>query len=114
MDRTTPDTSAPTGKAGAAIFNLRNNVNSSNLDALWRTAFALADAKVICDVESEGVQVGPPGQRCWDVASMLDPNEHAPQSIDMSEQALGYGVARGLLRMEPGPGVTVRILRPLS
>ena len=81
--------------------------------ALMRTALALADAYVICDVESEGRRVDPPSDRRWDVSAMFDPNEHSPEVIDMAEQAMGYGVMRGVLELDTTRPWTVRILRTL-
>lgn len=81
--------------------------------ALVRTALALADAAVICDIECEGTPVGPPSARRWNVAAMFNPAEHSPEFCDMAEQGIAYGVARGLLCIEPGVPHTVRILKGL-
>lgn len=80
---------------------------------LIRSALQIADQAVLCDVETEGRQIGTPSERRWDVSAMFDENEHSPEFIDMAEQGIAYGVMRGLLGMDTKRRWTVRILRDL-
>lgn len=81
--------------------------------ALIRSALQIADQAVVCDIESEGRQIGAPSERRWDVSAMFDENEHSPEFLDMAEQGIAYGVMRGLLEMDTTRRWTVRILRKL-
>lgn len=45
---------------------------------------------------------------------MFNQNEHSGPVMDLFEQRIGYGVARGLLALEPGRRWTVRILQGLA
>jgi hypothetical protein len=80
---------------------------------LIRSALQIADTAVICDIECHGLRVGEPRQRLWDVAAMFNVHEQCPETMDIAEQAIAYGVARGLLRLEPNRAHVVRILVPL-
>ena len=81
--------------------------------ALIRTALQIADQAVICDVECHGQRVGQPAERRWDVSAMFCEHEHSPEAIDMAEQAVGYGLMRGLFELDTTRRWTVRILRAL-
>lgn len=85
----------------------------SGLTLLIRSALQIADQAVICDVECEGRSVGPSGDRRWDVSAMFNADEHSPEFMDMAEQGIAYGVARGILVIEPGVQHTVRIVKDL-
>lgn len=75
-------------------------------------AHRLADAAVLCDIETEGVHITDlDGTRWIDVRPMLDPREHAPEVIDMATQALAYAAARGLVRPHPEHEHYVQVLR---
>ena len=80
---------------------------------LIRSALQIADQAVLCDIESEGLLIGPPSERRWDVSAMFDENEHSPEFLDMAEQGIAYGVMRGLLEMDTTRRWTVRIVRDL-
>lgn len=77
----------------------RESVERAVHTAFVDTAFNLADQFVISDVECHAVaQRDADGITWYDVAPMLDPNEHAPESIDMASEALGYALARQLFQ----------------
>lgn len=81
--------------------------------ALIRTALQIADQAVVCDIETEGRQIGAPSERRWDVSAMFCEHEHSPEFLDMAQQAIGYGLVRGLLELDATRRWTVRILRDL-
>lgn len=74
-----------------------------------RRAVAIADAAVIADIQSEGHKVDRQGATWWDTRPMLNPHEHAPQVIDIAEQALAYGRMRGLIEHHPSQPHLVRL-----
>lgn len=77
----------------------RESVERTVHAAFVDTAFNLADQFVISDVECHAVTQNDVNGTTWyDVAPMLDPNEHAPQSIDMASMALAYALGRNLFR----------------
>lgn len=77
----------------------RESVERSVHAAFVDSAFNLADQFVISDIECNAVsQCDANGLRWYDVAAMVDPNEHAPESIDMASQALAYALGRNLFR----------------
>lgn len=78
------------------------------------SALKIADTAVICDVEAEGVRIGAPGERRWDISAMFNENEHSPEFVSMAEQGIAYGVMRGLLEIDTTRRFTVRILRQLG
>jgi hypothetical protein len=77
---------------------------------LIRSALQIADTAVVCDIETEGTRIGSPTDRRWDVSAMFDPREHCQEFLDMAEQGIAYGLARGLLELE-AEGHVVRILK---
>lgn len=77
-------------------------------------AFEMAAEKVICEVESEGTRIGPGPDRRWDISAMFNPNEHAPENIDRAERDIGWALGSGLLELESGRPVVVRILKRLA
>jgi hypothetical protein len=79
----------------------------STADILCGEAFAIADAAVVSDVETNAVLVGglSDGRRLYDVRPMLDPREQPPEVIDMAQQAVNYGLARGILAQTEQAGV---------
>lgn len=78
------------------------------IPTLLQYATRIADRAVIADIESEGTMLG---DHRWDISAMLSENECSAECIDMTCEALQYGLARGLLQLEDGPGHVVRILK---
>lgn len=87
----------------------------TGITALMLSATRLADRSVVCDVETEGVLVegGRRDGQCpvYDITPMFDTREHSPVFIDMANEAIAYGVARGLFELLPEPPIRVRLLR---
>lgn len=97
----TPDHESFTRKLLANVsveaIRARESVEAAAHAAFVDTAFILADQSVISDVESLATpQRDADGTTWYDVAVMLDPNEHCSQSIDMASQALAFALARRL------------------
>lgn len=82
---------------------------ASALGAFHASAIRIADRAVIADIETNGVRVGPRGDRLYDVRPMLDQREHGPESVDMASEALAYALARGLVQQAGEPWL-VRIV----
>lgn len=80
--------------------------------ALVATAAAIADRAVIADIETEGVSVGPAGDRCYDIRSLIDEREHAGEVVDMVSEALAYAIARGLIVFDRGQPWLARVVAP--
>lgn len=79
----------------------------SAADMLCEEAFAIADAAVVSDVETNALLVGglSYGRLLYDVRPMLDPREQPQEVIDMAQQAVNYGLARGILAKTDQDGV---------
>jgi hypothetical protein len=79
----------------------------SSADILAGEAFSIADAAVVSDIETNGISMGalPDGRRIYDVRPMLDPREQPPEVLDMVNQAVSYGMARGLLASTDQAGI---------
>jgi hypothetical protein len=75
------------------------------------SAIQIADESVICEVESHGTPLGDATERIWDISYLFDPEEQAPEMIDMAERNIGYAVCRGLLEIDHARRWTVRILK---
>ncbi len=75
-------------------------------------AFHLANRAVISDIETEAVRVRHGGETWWDTRPMVDPKEHAPQSIDMAQQAIDYALAAGLAVRHQFEPHLLRIVKP--
>ena len=93
-----------------------NDADQPLTTGLLASAVRLADRAVICDVETEGRRdwhhpTDCKAQPVYDISSMFNENEHSPQFIDMAQQGIGYGIARGLLELLPDPPIRVRVLR---
>lgn len=70
-------------------------------DRLVRQAFAIANAAVVADIQSNAVRVTLQGMTFWDVRAMTDPHEHDGQVIDMAQQAIDYALAAGVAMQHP-------------
>ena len=83
----------------------------STADILCGEAFAIADAAVVSDVETNAIMVGglSDGRRLYDVRPMLDPREQPPEVIDMAQQAVNYGLARGFLALTDTSGIVALV-----
>ena len=79
--------------------------------ALIEQAFQIANAAVICDIESEGHQVVLGGWVFYDTRPMTDLNEHGPEVVDMLRQAIDYALQAGLAMQHPTQPHLLRILR---
>ena len=61
-------------------------------------AHRLAERAVAADVEMHGhITRDADGIKWYDTRPMTDPREHCPESIDMANEALEYGVKAGVL-----------------
>lgn len=65
-----------------------------------RTAYQLADAAVVADIEAEGSRVGDAHDRRYDIRPMLDPREHSPEVVDMARLGLAYAIWRNLVEVD--------------
>lgn len=87
----------------------------TGVTALIVSATRLADRAVVCEVETEGVLVEGSARdgQCpvYDIGAMFNTNEHSPFVIDMANEAIAYGIARGLFELLPDPPIRVRLLR---
>lgn len=74
---------------------------------------AIANDAVICDIESEAHPVMLPDSihKWWDVRPMVDPREHAPESVDMARRAIDYALSAGLAVRHPTEQHLLRITR---
>ena len=79
---------------------------------LIERAFRLANAAVVCDIESEGVKVVLGGWLFYDTRPMVDVNEVSQQVADMARQAIDYAIEAGLAMQHPTQPHLLRILRP--
>lgn len=79
------------------------------------SAFAIASRAVICDIECEGIRIGPAHDRTWDVRPMLDEREHSPEFVDMAREAVAFALAMRLAVVDDAshPHI-VRIVAPLD
>lgn len=107
MTDTTHDTSDPATEPHVVSFGRAWSVAIRG-DA---DAYDLADAAVICDIESEGVRVGEPAARRWDIRPMIDPREHAGEVVDMARKGLAYAMWRGLIELDADTAGIVRIVK---
>lgn len=81
----------------AEAVRAREQAEAAIHRAFIDTAFNLADQYVISDIEVNAIeQHDADGIAWWDVAAMVNPHEHAPESIDMASQALAFALARRL------------------
>jgi hypothetical protein len=64
------------------------------------SAFAIAARAVVADIESEGIRIGPPSDRCYDVRPMLDEREHSPELIDQAREAIAFALAMRLVEQD--------------
>lgn len=78
---------------------------------LIKQAFAIANAAVVADIESEGVQVVLGGWTFYDTRPMTDAREHGPEVVDMLRQAIDYALQAGLAMQHPTQPHLVRIVR---
>jgi hypothetical protein len=63
---------------------------------LMSAAVRIARQAVVADIQSNAHHTTVDGAVWWDTRPMLDPREHAPQSLDMALQALDFAVLAGL------------------
>lgn len=80
---------------------------------LVANALRIADAAVVCDIESECAFFQEGGHRWYDTRPMLDEREHCPEVIDMARQALDYADRRGLVRRQASAPHLLRIVASL-
>lgn len=78
---------------------------------LLQQALTIANRAVISDIECNCVRLEnvPTGRPWFDTRPMVDPREHAPESLDMATQALAYAEASGLIERNPQYRHLVRI-----
>lgn len=86
-------------------------LSAAHMGEQARLAHLLADDRVIADIECECIKTDRQGTTWWDTRPMLSPREHAPQVIDMAQQALAYARLRGLIELHPVLPHLVRITR---
>lgn len=84
-------------------------MDEPTLKDLLLSALAIADRAVIADIETEGLRIGVPHARCYDVGFLLDSREQPPEAIDMFKEALGYAVCRRLVEIDIAHPHIVRI-----
>jgi hypothetical protein len=78
--------------------------------ALAASAMRIACAAVVTDVETLAhAVVLPDGTRWYDVTPMLSPQEQPPELIDMTSEALAFGLAMGVLSFHPQHAHLVRV-----
>jgi hypothetical protein len=72
--------------------------------AMQRLSFAIADAAVVADIQTNAAAAGraADGRTIYDLRPLLDPREQPDEVIDMVEQSLCYAWQRGLLQAAPG------------
>lgn len=63
---------------------------------LMSAAMRIAREAVVADIQCNAHHITIDGAVWWDTRPMLDPREHAPQSLDMALQALDFAVLAGL------------------
>lgn len=80
-------------------------------EALAAMQQRIADTAVVADIESNAFSVTVDQERWCDLRPMLDEREVSPECIDMTREALAYGIARGLLRQHPAHEHLVQVLR---
>ena len=72
---------------------------------------SIANRAVISDIETGCVAVRNGNGWTWyDTRSMVDPREHASETLDMATDALAYAEASGLIRRHPRDRHMVRVL----
>lgn len=79
--------------------------------ATQQRAYAIADAAVLADIETEGVPHQRDGCNWHDVLAMLCVEECGAAQVDMFTQALQYACDRGLIYVHPQAPHLVRIVR---
>lgn len=101
-----PHASAPAGIGMASAATQR----AEQLVHRLRRAMLIANDAVIADIESNAHQhTDSDGRTWWDIRPMLDPREHAPQSIDMTAMAIDYAIDSGLAQRHPFARHLVRL-----
>lgn len=74
--------------------------DAGQAEQLWRaleaTAWELADAYAVSDIESHGHVVQADGVRHYDIAPMVDEREVPGELLDLARAAVGYALARRL------------------
>lgn len=63
---------------------------------LMSAAMRIARQAVVADIECNATRIKLEDAVWWDTRPMLDPREHAPESLDMALQALDFAVLSGL------------------
>jgi hypothetical protein len=63
---------------------------------LMSAAIRIARQAVVADIECNANRTKLDEAVWWDTRPMLDPREHAPESLDMALQALDFAVLSGL------------------
>lgn len=74
-------------------------------EQLWRaleaTAWTLADAYAVSDIESNACPVQADGVRHYDISLMIDEREVPGELLDLARAAIGYALARRLFVQHP-------------
>lgn len=83
----------------------------SGYEQLVKQAFVIANAAVICDIESYCTQVHIGGWLFWDTTHWTSLHEHAAEEVDMAKQAIDYALQAGLAMQHPQQKHLLRLLR---
>ncbi len=89
-------------------FTVIGNDESS---ARMQRAARIADRAAVTEIECECAAETIAGVKWYDTGPMLDPNEHAPQSIDIARELLDYAIERRLVIRHPHEAHLVRVAR---
>ena len=93
-----PHATVPAGNGMAGAATQR----AEQLAQRLRRALLIANDAVIADIECNAHQhIDSDGRTWWDIRPMLDPHEHAPQSIDMAAMAIDYAIDSALAQRHP-------------
>lgn len=77
---------------------------------LVNQAFQIANAAVVCDIESYGVKALLCGYVFYDTRHWVDPRENSAEKVDMARLAIDYALASNLAVQHPQHPHMLRIL----
>lgn len=86
-------------------------IDTARVYQITAMAFRLATTAVADDIRSECARVTLGGWTWWDTRPMLDPREHAAETIDMARLAIDYAVQTGLAMRNPMQPHLLHLLR---
>lgn len=86
-------------------------VQTDDVSSRIQRAVHIADRTAVAEIEFECIANVVAGIRWYDTGPMLDPNEHASESIDLAREILVYALERRLVIRHPHEPNLVRLAR---